>query len=182
MKLSSYYAERNNDDRRKRKLVHPFDGRVIPLDPSLMSQQAIKLSRELSLEGVDYILGFAEGGLISAYAVSSVTGIPFIGSYRLRLKIDGEIHFVEPHSERASHFIYGLQKGASVVVVEDEITSGQTLRNAIIQLESHHIKVNDIGIYILNCSSDDLESFRQIGHSVKYLYTQDVISLPSFDK
>lgn len=178
-----YFVERNNADSRNEKLVHPFDGRVIPLHPSLIRPQAHQLAGQLNLTGVDYIVGFAEGGLIPAFAISDVTGIPFVGSYRVRLKLANEIHFVEQHSERANHFIYGLQPGSSVVLIEDEITTGQTMLNVINQLSQHQITVLDIGVYILNCQPLVYQQFQQLGYTIKYLYSQQDIQscLPSLN-
>jgi len=175
---SLYVVERNNNDLRKDKIIHPFDGRVIPLNPTLLKQHAEALAEKLNLEGVDYILGFAEGGLISAYAISEVTNIPFIGSYRVRLKLDNEIHFQENHSERANHFIYGLHPNDKIVIIEDEITTGQTLINVIAQLQLRHIEVQDIGVYALNCSTEVLAKFEESGYYIKSLYTRDDIQPP----
>ncbi len=176
---SLYVVERNNNDLRKDKIIHPFDGRVIPLNPTVLKQHAEALAAKLNLAGVDYILGFAEGGLISAYAISEVTNIPFIGSYRVRLKLDNEIHFQEMHSERANHFIYGLHPNDKIVIIEDEITTGQTLINVIAQLQMRHIEVKDIGVYALNCSNEVLQKLElQLGYQIKSLYIRDDIRLP----
>jgi len=173
MKL--YFTERNNKDHRKEKLIHPFDGRVLPLAPSLLRENAVRLAEKLSMEGVDYILGFAEGGLIPAYMVSEVTGIPFVGSYRVRLKLENEIHFLECHSERANHFIYGLQPGNSVIIIEDEITTGQTFFNVIAQLELNGINVKGIGVYVVNCDDAVLQKFHELGYNVKFIYSRNDI-------
>lgn len=169
---SIYVVERNNNDLRKDKVIHPFDGRVTPLEPSLLKQHACALAEKLDLHEVNYILGFAEGGLISAYAISEVTGIPFVGSYRVRLKLDNEIHFKELHSERANHFIYGLHPDDKIVIIEDEITSGQTLLNVLVQLELRHIQVQDIGVFVLNCTAEVIHKFEQLGYHIKSLYTR----------
>ncbi|MDM8526854.1 phosphoribosyltransferase [Anaerolineales bacterium HSG24] len=171
-----YFAERNNNDHRKEKLVHPFDGRVLPIEPSFIKQQACYLANQLSTDGVDYIVGFAEGGLIPAYAISEATNIPFIGSYRVRLRLPHEIHFIEHHSERSSHFIYGLKSGDNVILIEDEITTGRTLMNVIAQFEERNISVRDIGVYTLNCSSTFLQQFEHGGFQVKYIYSRQDIN------
>ena len=176
MNYPMYFAERNNKDRRKEKLVHPFDGRVLPLEPSFIKQQAGQLADQLLTDGVDYIVGFAEGGLIPGYAISEAVNIPFIGSYRVRLRLSHEIHFIEHHSERASHFIYGLKPGDSVILIEDEITTGRTLMNVIVQLKERNISIRDIGVYTLNCGSTFLQQFEQNGFQVKYLYSRQDIA------
>jgi len=179
MKSTLYMAERNNCDTRKEKLIHPFDGRVIPLNPLIIRQHAEILAEKLMLDGVDYIIGLAEGGLIPGYMVAEVTGIPFVGSYRVRLKLPHEIHFVEVHSERAGHFIYGIKPGRKVVIIEDEITTGQTILNMIDAMKNFDIVVQDIGVYALNCDEAVMQRFKKVGLTVKYIYAQpDITHLP----
>jgi len=147
--LEVFLLERNNHDTKKYKIIHQFDGRVVPLKPDVLKETAKELAKLLNLERVDYILGFAEGGVLAAYGVSDVTNIPMVGSYRVRLKAAPEIIFTEPHSERATHYIYGLKPGDRVVIVEDEITTGSTLSSAVGELRRQKIEVVDIGSYII---------------------------------
>jgi len=147
--LEVFLVERNNLDTKKHKIIHKFDGRLIPLEPKVLRETAQELASMLNLEKVDYIVGFAEGGLLAAYGVSMVTNTPMIGSYRVRLKSSPEIIFTEPHSERATHYIYGLKPNDRVVIVEDEITTGSTLVSAVSELTKQQIDVVDIGAYII---------------------------------
>ncbi|MGV8151223.1 MAG: phosphoribosyltransferase domain-containing protein [Candidatus Woesearchaeota archaeon] len=147
--LEVFLVERNNLDTKKHKIIHKFDGRIIPLEPRVLRETAQELANMLNLEKVDYIVGFAEGGLLAAYGVSMVTDIPMIGSYRVRLKSSPEIIFTEPHSERSTHYIYGLKPGDRIVIVEDEITTGSTLVSAVSELTKKNIDVVDIGSYII---------------------------------
>ena len=169
-----FLLERNNGDTKKYKIIHPFDGRVIPLEPKILRAEAQNLTNKLTLKDVNYILGFAEGGLLSAYAVAEVTNLPFIGSYRVRLKTEHEIHFTEPHSARADHYIYGLRSGDKVVIIEDEITTGSTLLSALESLEKSNITVVDIGAFIL-AGNFDLSLISSRGYNIKNLYTKQLL-------
>lgn len=171
--LEVFLVERNNRDTKKYKIIHPFDGRILPLEPRKLKDNARKLAKLLNLEKVDYILGFAEGGVLAAYGVSEVTNIPMIGSYRVRLKSSPEIIFTEPHSERSTHYIYGLNPGNRIVIVEDEITTGSTLCSAVSELTKQKIEVVDIGAYIVSQNFIDMPHLELKDFNIKYLLAYD---------
>ena len=165
-----YYRERDNLDKRKLKIIHPFDGRGYPLDIDLWVQESKKLGDQLKRINFDYIVGFAEAGIISALGVANILKKPFVGSYRVKLKEGGEITFLEPHSTRANHYLYGLKKGDKVIIVEDEITSGDTILNAIRSLNKNGILVMGIAAFIINGKKRMyLEKLRKLNIPLFYL-------------
>tara|TARA_Y100000310_G_scaffold330143_1_gene401297 strand:- start:1716 stop:2279 length:564 start_codon:yes stop_codon:yes gene_type:complete len=170
-------VERETKGSRPYVIINPFTGRGIPLDHQLLQEVARTLALKLNLDGVDYIVGFAEQGLIPAYTVAAIAEIPFIGSTRSRLKNDEtEIHFIEPHSERPDHYVYGIRKEYSVVIVEDEITKCKTLYNAVTAFQEKGIKVQDIGALIMAGEVKDLQKLENKGLDPKYIFTkQDFI-------
>lgn len=171
-----FLVERNNKDSKKFKIIHPFDGRLIPLKVEVLKENSKKLADRLSWGKANYIVGFAEGGILSSYGVAEVTNVPLIGSYRVRLKADNEIHFTEPHSTRADHYIYGLKRGDRIVIVEDEITTGSTLISALNEFEKQGIIVDDIGTFILGGEVENLDKISTKGYQLKYLYNKDDFS------
>ncbi|MCF7798522.1 phosphoribosyltransferase [Candidatus Woesearchaeota archaeon] len=175
-KVHLYMLERRNGDTKKFKIIHPFDGRVDPLQPQFLQDVGRQLATKLNTTKIDYIVGFAEGGLLPAYGVSQATNIPMIGSYRVRLKHENEITFIEPHSERANHYIYGLKKNDNIIIVEDEITTGSTLVNAITEFERLGVNVIDIGTYIVASTKESAKNINTLakkGYSIKYLYDEN---------
>jgi len=174
IKPNLFLVERNNKDKKKFKIIHPFDGRVTPLYPERLAAVSRQLASLLDIAHTDYIVGFAEGGLLPAYGVSSATNLPMVGSYRVRLKLPYEITFQEPHSERSTHYIYGLREGNRVVIVEDETTTGSTILNAIKAFHQNGINVIDIGTFIMAVKeSPHLKEVRELGYDIKYLYNQN---------
>lgn len=166
-----YLVDRNNSDKRACKIAHPWDGRLKPVSHTELFADAEKLAEQLDLEKADYIVGFAEGGLIPAFAVASVANKPMVGSYRVRCKLPNEIIFSEPHSERSAHYVYGLCPGDKVIIVEDEITTGDTLENAIRSFAEKNIEVVDIGTYLLPNNFPNANKEReQLLQRVKYLH------------
>ncbi|MGK0289992.1 MAG: adenine phosphoribosyltransferase [bacterium] len=167
--MDCQWVERLNTDSRKYKLIHGLDGRGIPLQSESILEYAKKLAQQIQSLEYDYIIGFAEGGLIPAFALAQITGKPFLGSYRVRLDMPDEIHFTEPHSARPYHYVYGLKPGDRVLLVEDEITTGSTSQNAILSLEKNNISVAGLIAYCF-CGEDSvLDFFEEQKIVVKYL-------------
>ncbi len=168
-----FLVERNNEDTKKYKIIHPFDGRLIPLKAGVLSENSQILADKLNWGKANYVVGFAEGGILSAYGVAEAIGIPLIGSYRVRLKASNELHFKEPHSARSDHYIYGLKKGDRIIIVEDEITTGSTLLNALREFKKNGIVVDDVGAFILGGEVKNLDKICAEGFQLKYLFGQN---------
>jgi adenine phosphoribosyltransferase len=130
--------------------LHPFDGRVAPLDTSLLADAVSVLKDRVSNLAFDYVLGFAEAGVLPAFLLAHLMHKPLAVSYRVRLGLPNEVSFLEPHSHISSHFIYSLKPGNTVLIVEDEITSGNTVLNALDALTQHRISVIGVCALIIN--------------------------------
>ncbi len=87
-----------------------------------LCQALAKLIREQVPGTIDYVVGPAIGGLIPAYETSRHLGVPAIwverenGEFRLRR--------------------FEIEKGARVVIVEDIVTTGLSIRETIACLEA----------------------------------------------
>ncbi len=178
--IDIFLVKRNNLDKKKYKVIHPFDGRIIPLEPITLKKYSILLSKKICFKNANYIVGFAEGGILSAYGLSEVTGIPMVGSYRVRLKVKNEITFEEPHSMRSQHFIYNLKAGDKIIIIEDEITTGSTLLNAVKTFKDSGIEVLDVGTFVLMNSKRNEKNVREaekiLNIKIKYLFNENQIS------
>lgn len=135
-----------NVDGRRRHIVHPFNGRLHPVDHAGLDGLVASLIRATDLRDIDLVIGFPEGGAIPAYAFGRATGLPVVLASRLRLRHPSTITFEEPHSQVGStQFIYGLQRGQRVIIVEDELTNGRTALNAVRALREAGIGIDQIG-------------------------------------
>jgi adenine phosphoribosyltransferase len=57
-----------------------------------------------------------------------------IDTWKLHLPLAGEVRFTEPHATRTDVFAYGISSGQRMVLVDDEVTTGNTLTNLAIRL------------------------------------------------
>jgi adenine/guanine phosphoribosyltransferase-like PRPP-binding protein len=124
-------------------LVHRLDARWQGLRTEDLIASIRELATAIDVAGVDYVVGFPEGGLVPAFAFAQVVDRPLILSTRLRLEREPVISFEESHSPQGTtHYLYGLRGGDSVVLVEDEITTGWTVINAVRALRAAGIRAS----------------------------------------
>ena len=128
-------------------LVHCLDGRWEGLRPRDLTAFVRELAETIDTAGVTYVVGFPEGGVPPAFAFAQVVDLPLILSTRLRLQRDPVISFEEPHSPQGTtHYLYGLRPGDCVVVIEDEVTTGRTVINAVRALRASGIHISQVGV------------------------------------
>lgn len=130
---------------RTERVLHGLDGirGEVTRDAFLAVAELLRAALgDLQVNGeVDYLLGLDAGGFIPTLALSEVTGIPYRLAWKLHLALPERREFAEPHAQRTSIYTYGLLAGSSCVVVDDEITTGQTLDNLLALLEEADVKV-----------------------------------------
>lgn len=133
----------------RRHLVHRLDGRLQGMRPRELTELVRDLAAAIDTSRVDYVVGFPEGGTLPASAFAALVDRPLMVSTRLRLQIVPAISFEEPHSRIGStHWLYGLRSGSSVVIVEDEVTTGRTVVNAVRALRAAGVRVRDVATLI----------------------------------
>jgi len=128
------------------QIAHALDGRFHPLRPAELVSAVRELAAGLDVNAIDYVLGFPEGGVTPAFAFAHLVDRPLILSTRFVLEGPGVISFEEPHSGLGkTHYIQGLRDGDRVVVIEDEVTTGRTLINAVRALRRAGVRIDTAG-------------------------------------
>ncbi len=122
-------------------------GKHIPAKPSLMRQVQFLLANQIAIDlpGPVVVIGMAETatalghGVFDTYiALSKRSDVVFLHSTRYRHERQVAFEFLEEHSHAADHIIYMpedinsrilLENARSVVLVDDEVSSGKTFVN-----------------------------------------------------
>jgi adenine phosphoribosyltransferase len=128
------------------QLGHPLDPRYGAVDPADLESAAARLAGLVNASDFDRILGLPEGGIAVAYAVARHLGRPLVSSSRNLHEDLKWIHFDEPHCAefQRTHYVYALEPGQRVLIVEDELNSGDTVVNAVRALRSAGMVVKDV--------------------------------------
>jgi len=125
------------------QIAHRLDPRYGAMRPAELLPLIQELAAAIDTSAVDCVLGFPEGGVLPAFAFAQLVGRPLILSTRLRLDLPGGIAFTS--CQGTDHFVHGLAPGHRAVIVEDEVTTGQTIASAVRALRSAGVRVDDVG-------------------------------------
>jgi len=165
------FAARRNP-RRGFLFVAKSIGRYLAAEASMLMGHCDSLARQLSssLSGPILFVGVAEAGIALAHGVFEAYGrlsgrddIRFWHSSRLKLDIDPICAFSEPHSHAPAHYLYAKQGSAfaeslrevqTLVLIDDEITTGATMKGLYEALSPHLTSLTSVKLVALSDWSD----------------------------
>lgn len=137
-------AKRYRNAKRAYLLVNPLQAKHMPVSPteSLTMMRTLGAGLQQEFPGARLVLGFAETATALGAAVASRLGpdCVFLTTTREAGEGPGWVRFLEEHSHAAEQKLWGgdldalLQETDTVLFVDDEISTGKTLRNMVAQL------------------------------------------------
>jgi adenine phosphoribosyltransferase len=152
--------------------VHPISDGVPMLEPELLREIVIKIIRKADLD-VDKIVTPAAMGIHISTAVSLMTDIPLVVVRKRQYGLDGEVALsqVTGYSENEM-FINDVDAGDRVLLLDDVLSTGGTLRGITGALEEIGAEVADVVAVIKKeGGGNELEDS---AHDVKTLINVDV--------
>jgi len=164
-------AERIGDNR-KFRILNNFNGRfsctnandLVTIVDILNSKIDQKISDEI-------VVGFIEGSVILAFELARQRGVRYTCS--TAAKVVGykeKLRFSESHKVDSEFILYGLKKGDRVMLIEDEISTGDSFVEVINMLQSS-------GVEILNiCTVFEVVNFNA-REKLKNQFGLDLVSL-----
>ena len=146
-------AKRHNNSKRSYLLVNPLQGKHLPISPTAALDMMKALSDKVASKYPDskLTIGFAEtataiGAMVAA---SLAEDCVYIHTTRENSSDDYNfIDFLEEHSHAPEQRLYSdklndwLRNTSTVIFVDDELSTGKTLRNIIRQLKSEYPILN----------------------------------------
>jgi adenine phosphoribosyltransferase len=141
-------APRLNSDTRAYKILMDVAGDSMDyaIEPARLRAAARALVARFGLrEGPDCVVGLAPGGIAMAIATAFELEAKAVIAYKTKLGLDGEVRFSEPHATNSTFYLYGVGAGTSVVLVDDEIDSGNTLLDCVSSLRAAGVHILAVG-------------------------------------
>lgn len=167
-------VERVNNSKRNFLIMNKLQGKYIPVNPYIALDMFDKLADQIEyIEGKILVVGFAETataiGCEVAYRLS-LKGKDVDVMHTTRVAHPGKpvYKFREEHSHAVDQLLYisrdELAAYDSIVFVEDEVTTGDTICNIVKLLHADGIKADIRVASVINCmSEDEMLRFEEMG-------------------
>jgi hypothetical protein len=147
---------RKNNPLRQYGMVHRNLGKIGPVKPL----NTVNIVDEMVKGGIDFgrgpIIGLSESSILLGRIISEfITHTPFI--FSTRYPMAGMVAFIEPHSHAPIQYLNmkALREAREICIVEDEITTGNTLLNLIQVLLSQLANLQTIRVVALKMFCSD---------------------------
>lgn len=125
---------------RGERIVHELDGMLAPVDPARLLDTGRALWNAWTSDPAravpDILLGLDAGGIPPTFTLALAAGLPYRLAWKLDLALPHKQSFAEPHARRTDVFTYARFAGQTVLVVDDEITTGRTAANLTAMLRA----------------------------------------------
>ncbi|MFD6626128.1 MULTISPECIES: phosphoribosyltransferase [Streptomyces] len=118
---------------RRERVIHSLDGLEDPVHPDTLATTGADLWRLVQeqvpdgVDSVDFVLGLDAGGILPTVTLAGAAHLPYKIAWKLHLPLDGAVRFSEPHAMRTDVYAYRIAPGQRIVIVDDEVTTGETL-------------------------------------------------------
>jgi adenine phosphoribosyltransferase len=147
--------------------VHPVSDGVPMLRPELLREIVIKIIRKADLEDVDKIVTPAAMGIHISTAVSLMTDVPLVVIRKRQYGLDGEVSLsAQTGYSESEMYINDVEEGDRVLVLDDVLSTGGTMKAILDALEHIGAEVIDVVAVIKKAGPNELDD---AGYSVKTL-------------
>lgn len=145
-------AKRHNNNKRAYLLINPLQGKHIPTSPTVAMEMMKTLGDKVAVKYHDakLVIGFAETATAIGAVVANSLNENCIYIQTTRENFSGNfIEFLEEHSHAPQQKLYAekladrINATSTIIFVDDELSTGKTLRNMIRQLKSAYPNLND---------------------------------------
>lgn len=179
-------AKRHNNNKRAYLLVNPLQGKHLPVSPTsaleMMKTLGDKISEKYS--EAKLVIGFAETATAIGAMVAASLNENCIYIQTTRENLNGNfIEFLEEHSHAPQQILYAenlrdrINETSTIIFVDDELSTGKTLRNMIKQLKSEYPALNGkklVAASIINRLTAENEKLLKLdGIACEYLVKLD---------
>jgi adenine phosphoribosyltransferase len=134
------------------RIVHELDGILDQVQPMTLLRTGSTLwkawCRHPAFATPDVLIGLDAGGILPTIAMALASDLPYRLAWKLDLDLPDKRRFTEPHARRTEVFAYGDLGGARVLLVDDEVTTGNTLSNLAAVLRDADVHVLGVACLI----------------------------------
>ncbi len=152
--------------------IHPITDGIPELKPELIREVAAHIAKTADTD-VDKIITIEAMGIHIGTALSLLTNIPLVIIRKREYGVPGEIavHQVTGYS-RDKLYLNGVNKGDRVIIIDDVISTGGTMKATIKALEIAGAEIKDI--VVVFSRGDGIAEIKKMDHIPRALIDVDV--------
>ena len=136
--------------------VHPVSDGVPMLRPELLREIVIRIIRKANIEDVDKIVAPEAMGIHISTAVSLMTDIPLVVVRKRKYGLDGEVSLSKSTGySKSEMYINDVSEGDRVLILDDVLSTGGTLRAITAALDGIGADIADIVCVIKKADGED---------------------------
>lgn len=125
--------------------IHPITDGVPIVEPALLREVAVAMVKVLDLDAVDKIVVTEAMGIHIGSALSLMTDIPMNIVRKREYRLPGEIVIDQTTGySKGKLYVNGIERGDRVVIIDDVISTGGTIRALLPALDRAGAEVVDI--------------------------------------
>ncbi|WP_290813941.1 hypoxanthine/guanine phosphoribosyltransferase [Halovivax sp.] len=143
--------------------VHGVTDGVPPLEPAILREVADGIRESVDLEGVEKIVAPEAMGIHHGTALSLATGLPLVVVRKRSYGFDGEIALHQETAYGESElYLNGVEPGDRVLLVDDVLSSGGTIRAVAAGIEEAGAALVDVVVVLERVDADHGELPREV--------------------
>jgi adenine phosphoribosyltransferase len=139
--------------------IHPVSDGVPMLKPDLLREIVVRIIQKADLDEVDKIVTPAAMGIHISTAVSLMTDIPLVVIRKRSYGLDGEVSLSQQTGYSESEmFINDVHAGDRVLVIDDVLSTGGTMKAVLDALSHIGADVGDVVAVIKKAGENKLDA------------------------
>ena len=152
--------------------VHPVTDCIPAVEPEILAEVVEGIQEIADVERADRIFTAEAMGIHHATALSVETGIPFTVARKRSYGFDDEVAVhQETGYDVGELYVNGLEAGDKLLLVDDVLSTGGTIRALYDALETIDVEIVD-AVVVIRRAADDIED---LPLDVKHLVDVDVV-------
>jgi adenine phosphoribosyltransferase len=117
--------------------ISPFAGVTTPIKSELLTEVAQAALKEKSFASADLIVTFESSGTQLAAVVGQALKLSYLVARKKRFALPHEISFaVTTNFDAKDFYVYGDVTNKKIIIIDDVVASGTTLKNATLALRN----------------------------------------------
>ena len=155
--------------------IHPISDGIPLMKPEVLEEISECIANNVDLSKIDKIVAVEAMGIHLATALSLHTGIPFVVIRKREYGLENEIKVTKKTGYESSNlYINYIDEGDNILLIDDVISTGGTLKTLINALNNINVNINTI-VAVIEKGEGKKQLEKELNVSIMTLVKMDVV-------